>query len=239
MTKDSQADDFRREFLQVVAPLAEVRTRPLCSRDEVLGVTSVAVERGYRGVAVTPNLVDAVRQQLEQLSARGSQHITAIIGEPYGCELTLAKAFGARAAIDHGATQIELVLDPLWCTEGRWSECMSEIVTVREAVPPPVHLRVRVPQEIGAEKYEHLCTTIRAAGADGIVVAYPSSTSSLGSLRGAWQGTIPDASSASSWEEDPTMTIIVEGDTTEEELLEVLDHGSAVLSCQGESILTR
>ncbi len=68
--------------------------------------------------------------------------IASVAGFPLGAEASSAKAYESRWAVDHGAQEIDMVIN-LGALKARgWRQVVEDIAAVREAVPHPTVLKV-------------------------------------------------------------------------------------------------
>ncbi|AHI21747.1 beta/alpha barrel domain-containing protein [Corynebacterium vitaeruminis] len=106
---------------------------PAAGAGEVREAVREALASGS-GLCVEPSLLHAV--------GAGDQEMTVATwaGYPTGKHHTLVKASEARLAVQFGATHVALVPD--LAAVGDASAFMSELISVREAVPRPANLGV-------------------------------------------------------------------------------------------------
>jgi deoxyribose-phosphate aldolase len=78
-----------------------------------------------------------------------------------------AKAFEARWAVEHGATEIDMVISVGLLKSQQWRAVLDDIEEVRAVCPPPVRLKVILENVLltDAEKVQG-CLLSVAAGAD-------------------------------------------------------------------------
>src|SRR6187402_1929049 len=68
--------------------------------------------------------------------------VAAVCGFPSGAHRPALKAAEAAAAVDAGASEIDVVIDLGLAAAGDWPAVEAELSLVREAVRPPVVLKV-------------------------------------------------------------------------------------------------
>ncbi|HHY06953.1 MAG TPA: deoxyribose-phosphate aldolase [Corynebacteriales bacterium] len=136
---------------------------PEATDADVAAALAEAKELGAHSLCVTPARLPLDNPELP---------VTAVVGFPSGAHNSLAKAFSARIAVDQGATELDMVVDLGAVTAGAWNMVMADIVTVREAAPSPVVLKVILETAYlltlpdGAERIDRCCQIALAAGAD-------------------------------------------------------------------------
>ena len=117
--------------LAVVAPDA--------TRADVAAAVARARELGCGSVCVPPTLVAAAFSFLE---GDATPRLTTLAGFPSGKHVSLIKASEARWAVQQGAAEVALVVDLAAAKAQGSSALISELMTVREAIPHPVMLTV-------------------------------------------------------------------------------------------------
>ncbi len=93
--------------------------------------------------------------------------IASVAGFPLGAGASQAKAYETRWAVDHGAQEIDMVINLGALKAREWRKVLDDIEAVREAAPAPVVLKVilemvRLTEE---EKIQSALLSV-AAGAD-------------------------------------------------------------------------
>ncbi|WP_239617430.1 deoxyribose-phosphate aldolase [Cohnella mopanensis] len=126
---------------------------------------SEAVEDGYYGVCVSGGWVRLCRERLSGTSVK----ISAVVGFPLGSHATRAKAFEASAALDDGASEIDMVLPIGKLKDGDYDTVERDIAAVVQAVQGGALVKVIL--ETGLLSDEHIVAGAKiaeAAGADYI-----------------------------------------------------------------------
>ena len=59
--------------------------------------------------------------------------ICTVIGFPNGYDTTAAKCFQAKEAVEHGAGEIDMVVNLGWVKDRRWDELLAELKAVKAA----------------------------------------------------------------------------------------------------------
>lgn len=139
---------------------------PDASREDVQACLDEARELGVKAVCVSPAM----------LPVRPDQQIVATVaGFPSGKHHSLVKAMEGRLAVDQGAAEVDMVIDVGAAIAGLVDEVMADVLAMRDAVPPPVVLKViletaaihkALGDEVGDERIEALCHAVARAGAD-------------------------------------------------------------------------
>ena len=110
------------------------------------------------------------------LPVRGEElTVATVAGFPSGKHHSLVKAMEGRLAVDQGAREVDMVIDVGAAIAGLVDEVMADVLTMRDAVPPPVVIKViletaaihkALGEEEGDERIEELCHAVAKAGAD-------------------------------------------------------------------------
>ena len=96
-----------------------------------------AVAHHFYAVCVNSGYVPLVAKLL----AKSEVKVCSVIGFPLGAALTSAKAFEAKAAIEAGAQEIDMVINVGWLQSGEIEAVSADIQAVRE-VCGPIPLKV-------------------------------------------------------------------------------------------------
>lgn len=146
----------------VAAILDATLLKPEASRDDVATLIREASDLGCGAVCVSPSMLP-VGSLVDDATLR----IATVAGFPSGKHASLVKATEARYAAQCGADEIDVVIDVAAALAKDQNALLGELITVREAVPHPLVLKVIL--ESAALDEEQLRTAVRAsvqAGAD-------------------------------------------------------------------------
>lgn len=151
---------------RVAAMIDHTLLSPDASRDDVRACVDEARELGVKAVCVSPAM----------LPVRGEELVVATVaGFPSGKHHSLVKAMEGRLAVDQGAREVDMVIDVGAAIAGLVDEVMADVLAMRDAVPPPVVIKViletaaihkALGEEAGDERIEALCHAVARAGAD-------------------------------------------------------------------------
>ena len=151
---------------RVAAMIAHTLLSPDASREDVAALVEEARELGVGAVCVSPAMLPVRGEGLT---------VATVAGFPSGKHHALVKAMEARLAVDQGADEVDMVIDVGAAIAGLVDEVMADVLAVRDAVPPPVRLKViletaaihrALGDEAGDERIEALCHAVARAGAD-------------------------------------------------------------------------
>jgi len=90
-----------------------------------------AVQHGFVAVCVNPIFLERARAFLEHSSVK----LVTVIGFPLGATLPHVLAYEARAAVEAGAHEIDMVMPLGAALAGDWSRITDHVRAVREATP--------------------------------------------------------------------------------------------------------
>lgn len=154
--------------------------KPEASHAEVDALVADAARLGCGAVCVSPSMLP-VRDVPERLL------VATVVGFPSGKHHPLIKASEARLAVSNGAHEIDMVIDIANALAGDENALISEIVTVREAVPAPVTLKVILESALlNEEQLRTACRAAATAGADYVKTStgfHPAGGATVGAVR--------------------------------------------------------
>ncbi len=94
--------------------------------------------------------------------------ICTVIGFPNGYATTAAKCFMAADAVDHGADEVDMVINIGWAKEGKWAEITSEIAAIKTACKGKLLKVIIETCLLTDEEKIALCKCVSDSGADYI-----------------------------------------------------------------------
>ncbi len=89
---------------------------------------SEAIEHGFKTICIHPSWVKYAKEKL----ANTSVGITTVIGFPLGANVTQVKVFETKLAIEHGANEIDMVLNIGRLKDQQFDYVLNEIKKVKE-----------------------------------------------------------------------------------------------------------
>ncbi len=89
-----------------------------------------AIEHGFKTVCVNSSWVKYAKAKLKDTEIG----ITSVIGFPLGAMTTQAKVFEAKLAVDHGADEIDMVINIGRLKEGQFDYVLNEIKDIKKAI---------------------------------------------------------------------------------------------------------
>ncbi|WP_296215404.1 deoxyribose-phosphate aldolase [uncultured Corynebacterium sp.] len=164
----SQFDRSSISRASVAAILDATLLKPEASRDDVAALVREATELGCGAVCVSPSMLPLGAVVPSGSSGNDATlRVATVAGFPSGKHASLVKATEARYAAQLGADEVDVVIDVAAALAKDQNALLAELITVREAVPHPLVLKVIVESALLDE--EQLRTAVRAcvqAGAD-------------------------------------------------------------------------
>ena len=116
-----------------LAPLIEhTALKPEVTPAAIARLCEEAAAWGFRGVCVNPRFVAAARRWLQGQAVR----VVSVVGFPLGASLTASKAAEARAVIDAGADEVDMVLPVGLLVAGEHAAVLDDIAAVVAAAGP-------------------------------------------------------------------------------------------------------
>lgn len=129
---------------------------------QIVTLCEEAVTHSFWAVCVNSGYVPLAAEKLKGSAVK----VCSVIGFPLGAGLTAAKAFEARAAIEAGAQEIDMVINVGWLKSGDTTAVKADIQAVREAcddVPLKVILETCLLSESQIVQVCEMCRDLRVA----------------------------------------------------------------------------
>ncbi|AKK25955.1 deoxyribose-phosphate aldolase [Mycobacterium sp. EPa45] len=125
-----------RSRAAIAALVDHTLLKPEATDADVVALVDEAAELGVLAVCVSPSMVATAH-------AAASRHpeslvIASVAGFPSGKHLPAIKAREAAAAVEEGATEVDMVIDVGSALAGNFAQVAADIATVRSAVPGAV-----------------------------------------------------------------------------------------------------
>jgi len=115
--------------VELVAALEQSLALPEATRADIEQLCASAREHGLHGVCVSGSRVELAFALLEDTSLK----VTALIGYPLGTADSDVKRFETETAVDHGAQEIEVVLNAGRLKDGDHRYVLREMRDIAEA----------------------------------------------------------------------------------------------------------
>lgn len=158
----SSADPTRQLTREQVARIMDATLlKPEANRSDVNALVAEAQSLGCGAVCVSPSMLPVSDATSTDLT------VATVAGFPSGKHATLVKATEARFAVENGAEEVDVVVDIAAAAAGDSNALISELMTIREAVPQPVILKVILETALLGEDALRICVrACEAVGAD-------------------------------------------------------------------------
>jgi deoxyribose-phosphate aldolase len=155
--------------LRRTARLEHRLTRPNASLAELDAAVGLAVEHQLAALAVSPWLV----KPAARLLARTPVRVATVIGYPHGGQVAAVKAFEASKALEHGATQLDFVLNAGALVSGDDEAVLNDMLAVVEMAHSALAVSGVIVQAapISEELMRRACRLAARAGADYVVTS--------------------------------------------------------------------
>ncbi|WP_426718684.1 deoxyribose-phosphate aldolase [Corynebacterium auriscanis] len=140
--------------------------KPEATRHDVASLIDAATRLKCMAVCVSPSMLPLAGRAGAEGDA-APLRIATVAGFPSGKHASLIKATEARLAVQCGADEVDVVIDVAAAIAEDSNALLSELMTIREAIPRPVVLKVIL--ESAALTEQQLRVAVRAAvnaGAD-------------------------------------------------------------------------
>ncbi len=108
--------------------------KPEALPEQVSTLCNEALQHGFAAVCVNGAYVAQAADALVD----NRVDLAAVVGFPLGQMATAAKAYEAKVAVNHGASEIDMVINVGWLKAGRWQPVFEDIQNVIRAAGVPV-----------------------------------------------------------------------------------------------------
>jgi len=121
-----------------------------------------AVELQVGAICISPSLLPLGKGVLP-----ASINVAAVVGFPSGAHNPSVKSREAQQACEHGANEIDVVINLALVSSANWSAVASEVAAVRNAIPSGVILKVIIESALWSdEQIVGVCSAAVRGGAD-------------------------------------------------------------------------
>lgn len=133
--------------------------KPEATPADVAALIAEAADLGAFSVCVSPSMLP--------VSTPPGVAVATVCGFPSGKHHSSVKAAEAALSIEHGADEIDMVIDVAAAIEGRFDDVEADIAAVRAVVPAPKVLKVIIESAaLSDAAIVGACTAAKNAGAD-------------------------------------------------------------------------
>lgn len=122
-----------------------------------------AIEYGTASVCIPPSYVPQAAEY-----AAGRMAICTVIGFPNGYNTTAVKCFETKDAIEHGADEIDMVINIGWVKDKKYDQVREEIRAVKAACGSKILKVIIETCLLTDEEKIEMCKVVTEAGADFI-----------------------------------------------------------------------
>lgn len=140
--------------------------KPEATEADVASLAVEAADLEVYAVCVSPSMVAAAKR-----AGAVGVAIATVVGFPSGKHDSAVKAHEAALAVNAGAQEVDMVIDVGAAISGDLEAIRADVVTIREALPEAVVLKVIVESAAllelaGEQTLADVCRTVAEAGAD-------------------------------------------------------------------------
>ena len=104
--------------------------KPSATEDDIRNLCEEAKTYDFYAVCVNSSYVDLVVKELKDTSIK----VAAVAGFPLGAMATEAKIAEAKYCIEHGADEIDVVMNIGWFKSGEYDRVQNELAMIKEAI---------------------------------------------------------------------------------------------------------
>ena len=129
--------------------------KPETSKKAIAKLCQEAIEYNFKTICIASSWVKYASQKL----ANSKIGITSVVGFPHGTMATQAKVFEAKLAVDHGASEIDMVIQIGRLKDGEVDYILNEINKVKQVIGSKI-LKVIIETALLSEHEIKLATEI-------------------------------------------------------------------------------
>lgn len=130
---------------------------------EIKQIVDEAIEYGAASVCIPPSYVEKAANY-----AAGRMPVCTVIGFPNGYNTTAVKCFEAKDAVEHGADEIDMVINIGWVKDKKFDQVEAEIKAVRQACGTKLLKVIIETCLLTDEEKIAMCKVVTDAGAEFI-----------------------------------------------------------------------
>lgn len=131
--------------------------------EEIRGICDDAIQYQTASICIPPSYVGQASDYL-----CGRIPVCTVIGFPNGYSTTAVKAFEAEDALDHGAAEIDMVINIGWLKDKKYQELEDEIHTLKSVCKEKILKVIIETCLLTNEEKIKMCEMVTRAGADYI-----------------------------------------------------------------------
>lgn len=105
--------------------------QPEATESEVIAVIDEAKAYHFASVCLEPTWVELAAERLKDSDVK----VCTVIGFPLGATTSAVKAYEAKEAVEHGADEVDMVMNIGAMKSGDEAKVLSDMKAVRDAVP--------------------------------------------------------------------------------------------------------
>jgi deoxyribose-phosphate aldolase len=142
-------------------------TRPNASLSDLGAAVALATEHDLAALTVSPWLVKAAKRQL----GRSRVQLGTVVAYPHGGQLLSVKAFEASKALEHGANQIDFVMNGGALSSGDDETVLNDMLAVVDMAHSALAVAgvIMEAEPLAEELVRKACRLAERAGADYVV----------------------------------------------------------------------
>lgn len=144
-------------------------TRPTASLSDLEAAVALVLEHELDALTVSPWLVKPARRLLGRTAVR----LGCVIGYPGGGQLPAVKAFEASRALEHGATQLDFVMNAGALISGEEEAVLGDMLAVVEMAHAALATAgvVLEPSPLSDDQLRRACRLAERAGTTHVITA--------------------------------------------------------------------
>lgn len=151
------------ELKEILERCDHTLLRQDCTQHEIQELCDQAIKYSCASVCIPPAHVAGAKRYVGD-----KMRICTVIGFPNGYTTAATKAFEAKDCINHGADEIDMVVNVSMVKDACWGDVLDDISAVRKATNGKILKVIIETCLLTQEEKIQLCSIVSASGADYI-----------------------------------------------------------------------
>ena len=151
------------EISQILSKCDHTLLSQTATGEEIKAICDDGIKYATASVCIPASFVKQAKAYVGERLA-----ICTVIGFPNGYATTASKCFMASDAVEHGADEVDMVINIGWAKEGKWAEITQEIAAIKAACKGRLLKVIIETCLLTDEEKIALCKCVSDSGADYI-----------------------------------------------------------------------
>jgi deoxyribose-phosphate aldolase len=124
--RSKQEDQWPVDIKNIAQYIDHTNLKPYATKEDIIQLCKEAEKYKFKTVCVSPVYVKLAKQHVKKVG------VCSVVGFPHGANMASIKAAEAELAIEHGASEIDMVLSLAMLMSGEFDAVYEEIKLVAE-----------------------------------------------------------------------------------------------------------